>query len=165
MLAILSVRATKQSLRFAAAFATAVPPATLLAFAGIAKLKDPFPAVDFLTSAFAISIPVGFRLVRALAAVELVVASLVILGIGRSRWPARAGAALFAAFISLILLVLQKHPDAASCGCYGGLYGDFLARRLYFQIWLNLTMALSLMLHTLVVETPARRPSEPRAGR
>lgn len=163
MLAILSARATNKSLQFAAALATAILPSALLTFAGIAKLKDPFLAVDFLTSAFAISIPVGFRLVRVLAAVELVIASLVILAIGRSRWPARAGAALFAAFISLILLVLQRHPDAATCGCYGGLYGDFLHRRLYLQIWLNVTMVLLLMLHTFLVETPVRRPAGPRA--
>lgn len=88
--------------------------AALLVLAGLPKLKDPLPLVRAMRSA---RLPASRRLVRALAAAEVLV------GVAAFTWPSRltaaAVAASYAGFSVVVLLVRRRGGVLGSCGCFG----------------------------------------------
>lgn len=88
--------------------------AVLLLVAGLPKVADPRDTVRGMRSA---GLPSSPALVRALAAVEVLVGLAVLLGPG--RWAALATGLLYAGFTGFVLLALRRGGVVESCGCLG----------------------------------------------
>ncbi len=102
-------------------FVGALVPAIVFAFAGIVKLLDPFSLASFLSYALWLSFPRALTLAGWIAGFEVVLAACLCLFFGRSRIPAYAGLCLLAFFCGLLVEVLWRWPDMATCGCFGSL--------------------------------------------
>jgi hypothetical protein len=90
--------------------------AAVLAVAGAAKLWRPDDTARALQVA---GLPGHRRLVRAGAAVELVVGGAAVAAPG--RWTAALVAAAYAAFTGFVAVALAKKWPLSSCGCFGRL--------------------------------------------
>jgi len=88
--------------------------AALLVAAGGGKLIDPLPLVRALRSA---RLPASRHVVRAVAAIEVVVGAAAVLQ--GSRGAAVAVALSYAAFTGFVLLAGRRGGVLASCGCFG----------------------------------------------
>lgn len=88
--------------------------AALLFGAGVAKLGRPHDTVRALA---ALGAPVGAAVVRAGAALEVVVGAWCVLAGG--RWAAAAVAASYASFAVFVGVALVADAPIGSCGCFG----------------------------------------------
>jgi hypothetical protein len=130
---------------------TAGLPALVLTLLGIAQLGDPFSAAKFLRSALWVSLPTGFTLARIAAVAELAIGTTLCAFLGRSRFPACAGACLVLLFLGLLLCVARRTPNAFSCGCFGSLIAPALARSLWIQVGIDVFLLAMLALHILLI--------------
>ncbi len=87
--------------------------AALLVVAGVAKLIDPLPLVRALRS---VGLPAPRLLVRAGAAVEVLLGVAAVSG---ARVAAVGVAASYAVFTGFVLVALRTGGVLASCGCFG----------------------------------------------
>jgi len=129
---------------------TAAVPAGAFALGGIAKLDDPLLAAQFIGHVLSVRLDHAFDLTRAIAVCELVLAAGICLSLGRRRWPAYSGMCLLAFFIGMLLVVQLRDPQAASCGCFGGLMGRLFLRSLWTQIGIDLGLMVSLAMHLVL---------------
>jgi hypothetical protein len=100
--------------------------ALLIAAAGLAKLRSPAPAGAAL---FALGLPSGPGLVRAIGAAELV------LGLAALLVPGTLTAALLAAAyagFAVVVAALARSAPGIPCGCFGA--GSFTATRAHVAV-------------------------------
>lgn len=88
--------------------------AVLLVLAGVPKLADPMPLVRALRS---VQLPASRSVVRAVAAVEVVVGVAALLAPGRLT--AAAVALSYLTFSAFVAFVLRRGGVLGSCGCFG----------------------------------------------
>lgn len=121
--------------------------AAIMALAGVAKLLDPRIAMEFLKTTYGIPAVWGERIVYSLGTLELMFAILLLLGIGRWRWPATITLLLVGFFIGIMVDVHLRNPFVGiDCGCFGKLQSPVGGESLLSHIRLNLALAGGLVL-------------------
>lgn len=89
---------------------TAVGPAILLAAIAIGQLRDPFPPASFFTVPLQTSLQTGLLTARTLAGLELCLAAMLIVMLGRSPLPARLGALGLLPLVLMLSRAAQRPP-------------------------------------------------------
>jgi hypothetical protein len=129
------------------ALACALPPALVLALAGVAKVADAFYPAVFLNSTLHLPMDHAVLLARALGITELTIGVCLVALAGRTVLPALAAAGLFAFFSALLLRLLLANPGGWRCGCFGDLFAEAGHISLPNQCALDLALLGLLVVH------------------
>lgn len=136
-----------------------------MALAGSAKILDPGGAIAFLKHGLGLSAVVSIPIVYSLSALELLLAAVIILGIGRWKWPITATLALIGCFFGLLFEVRLLHPNVGmTCGCFGRLQSPLGGESLSSHIKFNIGLTAACILNLAAIYTRQRLTRRPESA-